>query len=317
MPRRSRNRALAVAALGLAAAAVAWPVAGFASSTGHLATAAVTDTATYTDPANDSKGPDVTTTVLSTDSTGKYTFTVSVPNRPDLSDQDAVQLFIDSDSNSSTGGQGGFEYDVAWLQGHQYLLHWDGSQFSDTGSKTFSGSYKNGTATASFLPADIGGATKFSFQLTTTGDGGSSVGDQAPNGSGRYNWPSTGSPPPPPPPPPGAPPPPPPPPGPPGSPTLIVSKYRIGTANSGKPFTVSMVVRVKETGLTVKTTVACAAKVGKKTVGIKIKGSVLSGRASCTWVIPRKSKGKSVKGSISATYQGAKIKRNFTTRVRT
>jgi hypothetical protein len=314
MPRRSRNRGLALAALTLAAAAVAWPVAGFASSSSHLAPAAVTATATYTDPANDSgSGPDVTTTVVSTDSTGKYTVTVSVPNRTDLSDQDAVQFFIDSDSNSSTGGQGGFEYDVVWLQGHSYLLHWDGSQFSDTGSKTYSGSYKNGVATASFVPADIAGATAFAFALTTTGDGGNSVGDQAPN-SGRYTWPPSASPPPPPPP--GGPPPPPPPPAPPGSVTLTASKFRVGTANSGKPFTVSMVIRVKQTGLTVKTTVACAAKVGTKTASVKIKGSVLSGRASCTWLIPKNSKGRQVKGSISATYQGAKVKKTFTALVR-
>jgi hypothetical protein len=313
MRRRSKNRGLAVVAVALAAAAVAWPVAGFASSSHHLAPAAVTATATYNDPANDSgDGPDVTSTAVSTDSTGKYTLTVTVPNRQDLSDQDAVQLFIDSDSNSSTGGQGGFEYDVAWLQGHTYLLHWDGSQFTDTGSKTFSGSYKAGVATASFLPSDLGGATAFAFALTSTGDGGSSVGDQAPD-SGRYTWPPSS--PPPPPPPPGGPPPPPPPPGPPGSVTLTASKFRVGAAHSGHPFTVSMVVRVKQTGLTVKTTVACAAKVGTKTASIKVKGSVLSGRASCTWLVPKNSKGRQVKGSITAAYQGAKVKKTFTTRV--
>jgi len=67
----------------------------------------------------------------------------------------------------------------------------------------------------------------------------------------------------------------------------------------------------------VKTLVTCAAKVGTKTAKVKVKGSVLSGRASCTWLIPRDSKGKQVKGSITATYQGAKVKKTFSPRVRT
>jgi hypothetical protein len=97
--------------------------------------------------------------------------------------------------------------------------------------------------------------------------------------------------------------------------TLQATKFTVGKAHAGRRFTVSMVVRVAETGLSVKTTVSCTAKVAGKTVRVAGKGSVLSGRASCTWALPKNTRGKQLKGSITANYQGVKLKRSFSTRV--
>ncbi len=85
----------------------------------------------------------------------------------------------------------------------------------------------------------------------------------------------------------------------------------VGKAHSGATFTVSMVVKVSSTGIAVKTTVTCAAKLSGKTLKASKKGSVQSGKATCSWKIPKKSKGKQLKGSITASYKGAKITRSF------
>jgi hypothetical protein len=317
MPGSRRQRLVLAAALGAAAACAAWPVAGTASPLQALVSAAgAAASSTYADPTGDSgNAPDVTNVVVATDDAGKFTFTVSVPNRASLSDQDGVQLFLDTDTNSSTGDPGGFEYDVAWLQGHAYLFHWDGSQFASVQATSFSGSSTGATETASVAPSDLGGATTFAFVLTTTGDGGSSIGDRAPDGVARWTWPpSSSSPPPPPTPPPtGSPPPS-------GSPPpaglkLAASKLAVGKPHAGRLFTVSMVVRDAASKLTVKTAVSCSLKLAGKPLRVSRKGSLVSGRASCKWLLPRKTQGKALKGTITARYLGAKVSRSFSRRV--
>jgi len=303
---------IAVAATATAVA-VLWPVVGAASPS------RTADSATYTDPSGDASngGPDVTTVSVSDDSSGKITVSISVPNRGSLTDSDGILAYFDTDRNPGTGGNG-FEYEVGWIQGQTLFMPWDGSNFTPTKPGSFKGSYSNGTATFSVDKADFGGSTAFDFFVSTTGDTGDSTSDRAPD-SGNYGFPSGGtsgggSQPPPPP---GQPPPPPPPGGGKGgSGKLTAAKFRVGTAHAGKRFTASMVVSVTATKLTVKTVVSCAAKLSGKALKVSRKGSVLSGRASCTWAVPRNSKGKQLKGSITANYQGAKITKSFSTRVR-
>jgi hypothetical protein len=308
MSRKSKVTALIAAAVAAAALGVAWPLVGLASSGQTAATLASN---TFTDTSGDSgDGPDITTVQVSDDSSGKISFAATIANRTVLGDVDAVQAFFDTDKNSGTGGNGGFEYEVAWITNHQELDKWDGSQFATVSPapKSFSASFKNGQATFSIDKADFGGSATFNLIATTTGDTGDSTADRAPNGSAVWTYPSSSNPPPPPPPPPGSPPPPPPPPG---GVTLIVTGFSVGKPHSGKPFTVAEVVRVKQTGVAVKTKVTCSAKLAGKTIKPTKQGSVFSGRASCTWKLPKNTKGKSLKGSITAAYQGAKIKKTF------
>jgi hypothetical protein len=296
----SRARGLIAVAVVAAALGILWPVVGSASPN-HTKT--VVGSATFTDPTGDSgDGPDVTTVALSDDAT-KFTFAATIANRPTLTDSDAVQAFLDTDTNSGTGGNGGFEYEVAWIQGQQLLLKWDGSQFAEDKAASFSASYTNGTATFSISKGDLG-ARAFAFIVATTGDTGDTVADRAPDGADRWVYP-TG----PPPSPPGPPPPPPP------GLVLKATKFTVGKPHAGRRFTVSMVVTVASTRLSVRTSVSCSAKLAGKTVRVAGKGSVLSGRASCTWALPKNTKGKQLKGSITATYLGAKVTRTFSARV--
>jgi hypothetical protein len=308
MGTRSRVRGLTAVVAAAAILAVVWPVVGTASPSHTSAVAA--GSATFTDPTGDSgDGPDVTTVAVSNDSTGKITVAATIANRPALTDADAVTAFFDTDGNSGTGGSGGFEYEVAWIEGHQLLLKWDGSQFADDGASSFSASYTSGTATFSISKNDLGGVTAFSFIVATTGDNGDTTADRAPDGAGTWIYSAGGSSQPPPPP--GSTPPPPPPPG-----TLKSTKFTVGKPHAGRRFTVSMVVSVAATGVAVKTAVSCSAKLAGKTVRVVGKGSVQRGRASCTWALPRRTQGKQLRGSIIAAYQGATVRRSFSAPVR-
>ncbi len=304
MGKKSRITGLIAVAALAAAVAILWPVVGTASPK-----TAVAGSGTFTDASGDAgDGPDVTTVTVSDDSAGKIGFTAVVGNRTSLSDADAIQAFFDTDKNGGTGSNG-YEYEVAWIQGQQLLMHWDGSQFAVQKPTSFTASYSDGKATFGISKDDFGGVTTFSFIVTTTGDTGDSTADRAPDGSAVWTYPSGASTgPPPPPPPPGSPPPPP-------AGKLTAKKLTVSSPHAGKRFSVSMVVSVTATGLGVKTAVACSARIAGKAVPVKTKGSVQSGRAVCTWTLPKNTKGKQLKGSITATYQGAKIRRSFSKRV--
>jgi hypothetical protein len=283
---------------------IVWPLVA-SGRTGR-----VLDSRTFTDPTGDNRvgGPDITTVDVSDDSSGKISFTANIANRPALTDVDAVQAFFDTDKNAGTGASGGYEYEVAWISGHQELDKWDGAQFATVSPapKSFTAAYANGQATFSVDKADFGGSAEFDLLVTTTGDNGDSISDRGPDG-GDWGYPTGGT---------VAPPPPPPPPPPPvGGGKLIATGFIVAKPHSGRPFTVSMVVRVAQTGIAVKTAVSCSATLAGKRLNVSKKGSVRSGRASCTWKLPKKTKGKQLKGSITATYQGAKIRKTFSKKV--
>src|SRR5262245_46664328 len=272
MAGKGRVAGLLAVAAAAALLGVLWPLGAAGQTAQTLASR------TFTDRAGDNRvdGPDITKVDVSDDSSGKITFVATIANRPTLTDVDAVQAFFDTDRNTGTGGNGGFDYEVAWITGHQELDKWDGSQFATQSPPgSFSASYKDGQATFSIGKDDFGGSTAFDLVVTTTGDTGDSTSDRGPDG-GTWGYPTGGTvapPPPPPPPPPGAPPPPPP-----GGVTLVAIGFTVAKPHSGRPFTVAMVVRVKQTGIAVKTTVSCSATLAGKRLKASKKGSVFSGR---------------------------------------
>jgi len=102
MGRRARIIGLIAVAALAAALAILWPVVGSASPKVAAASS------TYTDASGDATngGPDITTVAVSNDSSGKITFTVTIGNRPALTDVDAIQAFFDTDKNAGTGASG-------------------------------------------------------------------------------------------------------------------------------------------------------------------------------------------------------------------
>ena len=84
------------------------------------------NSAQFTDPTGDSgSAPDVTTVKVANDNAGALSFTVAVPNRTNLSDQDAITVELDTDQNAGTGSPNGTEYKIAWLIGQVRIYHWN------------------------------------------------------------------------------------------------------------------------------------------------------------------------------------------------
>jgi len=87
-----------MACVALPAAAVAEPLAPASSS------AVAANSVTFNDSTGeDPQGPDITTIVVSNNDAGIISFQINVPNRPQLTPDMAIILFVDSDSNASTG----------------------------------------------------------------------------------------------------------------------------------------------------------------------------------------------------------------------
>jgi hypothetical protein len=282
-------------------------VAAVAGVLAEVASSRVTASSTYSDPAGDGKsGPDVTSVAVSDDGS-KITFTATIGNRASLTDEDAVQAFFDTDKNVATGG-GSYEYEVAWVSGHELLMHWDGSAFSPISAAGFTGSYQDGKASFVVSSAEFGGSTSFAFIVTTTGNTGGSLSDRAPD-SKTWIYPS-GSPAPagsPPALPPGAPP---------ATPKLATVKPKLAPAVAGRPFTVTMVVTDAATKKGVNGQLACQAKLGRGSLAVSKRSIASSGKALCTWRLPASAKGKKVTGSMTVAFAGARATRTFSATVR-
>jgi hypothetical protein len=98
---------------------------------------------------------------------------------------------------------------------------------------------------------------------------------------------------------------------------LSASKPKLSRATAGKPFTASMLVTNADTRTAVKGQVTCQGKLSGKSIGARSHSSSSSGgRSSCTWQLPATAHNKQLKGSITVRFQGAKISRAFSTKVK-
>ena len=90
---------------------------------------------TYTDSTGeDPQAPDITTIVVSNNDAGIISFQINIPNRPTLTPDMGIFLFIDSDANAATGDPDnlGAEYVIQSLGGEIILFKWDGTDFVGT-----------------------------------------------------------------------------------------------------------------------------------------------------------------------------------------
>jgi lysophospholipase L1-like esterase len=106
------------------------------------------------------------------------------------------------------------------------------------------------------------------------------------------------------------------PPPPPSAVTLKAGKPKLSRATAGKPFTAWMLVTNAATGKGVKGQVACRGQLSGKSVRAKRHSSSSSGRSTCTWQLPAAAHNKQFRGSITSTFQGAKVRRSFSTKVK-
>lgn len=106
------------------------------------------------------------------------------------------------------------------------------------------------------------------------------------------------------------------PPPPPSPLRLRAGKPKLSRATAGKLFTASMLVTNANTGAKVRGQVTCRGKLSGKALRARIHSSSNSGRSTCTWQLPAAAHNKRLRGSITSRFQGARVSRSFSTKVK-
>ena len=262
------NKALLVALGALAFASPAYADQNYTDATGE-----------------DAASADITTIAVANSPAARtLTFKVQIGNMPTLEENALLVVFIDSDRNATTGGNG-FEYAfIADGTGYE-LDKWDGTKYAVVNAFTAQVSFNAGLFTAAFDPVSVGAPKAFDFAVVTFRgpDPNNPAVDVAPDGSGIYTY------------------------------TPVVAAPVVKPSVKGSTVTVTPVpkagTRVHVGPLAVKlsdgTSVSatgskCTATVG----GAKLKGT---GAGGCTFALPKKAKGKRLVVTVSGHYGGSTL----------
>jgi len=258
-------------------------------------------------PPADANAPAITSITVSNDDNGKLTFVIGIPNRPALTNDMDISIFLDTDQNMQTGAAdfGGAEYAIDLSENSVDLAKWNGSDlvWVHPSPASLVYSYTNG-ATITVDAADLAaGLTGFNFYVAAaSGIGGTPSDPDFSNahvnfapamGHGMFNYPIKITP-------------------------LAISAagFKTSAAVAGSAFTASMAVTsTRPDALTAGATVACSAKVGGKQLAAKTKGFA-NGRAICTWQIPKTARGKKITGSVTVSVQNLQASKAFSVTVR-
>lgn len=249
---------------------------------------------TFNDSTGETAGSaDISTVAVSNNATaGTITFVVA-SNMTTLEANSEFDIYIDADSNTSTGLTGaGFDYVLGLDPGGWFFGQWNGSAFASVNSVTDPAVFfSNGTFTFTLNTSDFGSPAAFNFAvLTLRGpDPNNPITDLAPD-SGEWTYTLTAAPPPAPTPAPAP------------TPTPVVATVSSvalvtsATPKAGKPFTASLKVNLS-TGISAKATgLKCTAKLAGKA----FKGS---GTGGCTIHLPKTAKGKSLVVHATGKYK--------------
>ncbi len=302
--------------LAIAVAIVALPaVASGALPTGKATPAILNaNSTTFTDSTGeDPAAPDITTIVVSNDDAGIVTFKINISNRPQLGQDMYMIMFVDSDTNTSTGAPelAGADYAFELIRGEINLFKWDGTgftrRFGDPSAVTLSFAYQAGI-TVRISAAELGNTAKFNFvvevdsgividPVTGAPDFTNAKSDVAPGGgAGLYPYIVTIA-----------------------KPTLLVRRFTTTPAAApaaGKPFTMRLVASRSDTGAVIQNgRVTCVGRAGTTRLRAQL-ARVTGGAAVCTWLIPKGAKGKTFRGSVAVSFEGLNASRSISRRIR-
>ncbi len=274
--------AVAAAATGIAVA----PAALSAEST-------VNSPVTFTDPAGDSgTAADITSVATSNDTTGTYTWDVTLA--APLSASQGLVLVLDSDNDRSTGvAPLGADYEIGYYHGIPILLKSSDASYSMVPAPTLSITSSATHVIVKIRRTDIGGSTQFNFWVATVTDNGSAdEGDQAPDSLVGWNYKEQFE--------------------------LLLQTTRPGVAVANKTWTYGIEVERTDTNQAVGSegTIHCAAT--GRGVAIPVishafvsTGGGASSFAVCNVHVPARLKNKVVHGTISVAYGGKSISHSF------
>jgi hypothetical protein len=255
----------------------------------------------------DSAAPDITSVVVSNDDAGLITFKIAISNRPTLTPDMTVLLYVDTDQNTATGDatSGGSEYAIELDPGSVALFQWNGTDFVSAASQssvTFA--YDATGATIRASASDLGKTKAFNFfAIAVSGIAVDASGnpdfsnvhaDAAPDaGHGSFAYQVLTK--------------------------LTLSVVAFSTvpkpARVGKNFVAGLAANESDTNGPVQGgTVACSATIGTKHL---VAGAhrVANGIAACSWKIPKTAKGKTIRGTVTLTVQGVKVARSFAVKI--
>jgi hypothetical protein len=299
---RSGSALVLATALLAAAAVVAMPTSALARTV-----QATSNSKTFTDSTGeDPNAPDITTIGVSNDNAGLITFKVNISNRPTLTDDMVVLLFLDTDRKASTGDSQsqGADYVLQLDPSGVALFKWNGSDFKTAPSQssvTFG--YGSAGATIHASARDLGNTKAFNFNadvvsgITTDAMGNPDFTnvheDFAPDpGHGLFAYQVL------------------------THLTLSIKAFTTGPspAKAGKKFAASLAATESDTNGPVEAgTVACSATVGGRHLPATAH-RVTNGVASCSWSLPHGATG-TLRGTVSLTVQGTTVVRTFAVKV--
>ena len=254
----------------------------------------------------DAAAPDITSIAVSNDDAGLITFQVNISNRPALTPDMFLLVFLDTDQKPSTGDPDslGADYAIDLEPGSVGLFQWNGTNFIQAPSQTsLTFAYASTGATIHVSAADLGRAKGISFGVEA-------VSGVAVDAAGNPNFDNvhvdlaT-------------------------DPTHGFYSYQVLTKlvltvtalttspkppKAGRTFSVSLAATENDTKGPVRSgAVVCPATLaGKRAVAVT--HVVANGIATCVWRIPKTAKGRIMRGSITLTLQGAHVTRPFTAR---
>ena len=263
---------------------------------------------TFPDSAGeDANAPDVTSIVVSNDDAGNITFQINISNRPALTSDMFLVVFLNTDQNPATGSPEllGSDYYIELDPGSVGLFQWNGSDFAPASSQaTLTYSYTSAGATIRISASDLGKTKGLSFGMfAASGVVIDAAGnpdftnlhiDAAPDpGHGFFTYQILTK--------------------------LILSVTAYTTApkpaQAGKPFSATLAANENDLAGPVKAgTVTCAATIAFKRISAATH-LLTNGVASCVWRIPAAAKGKVLRGTITLTVRGVKVTRSFSSAI--
>lgn len=253
----------------------------------------------------DAAAPDITSIDVSNDDAANLTFKVNVSNRPALTSDMLMFIFMNTDQNVSTGDPqlGGADYVVQLEPGSVSLFQWSGSDYGPAQSQSsLTYSYDATGATIHINASDLGNTRSLGFLtilesgVVTDAQGNlddtNAHFDVAPDpGHGMYSYALK------------------------VQITLKQTAFTTTQAKAGARFSASLAASESDTGAAITSgTVTCKGVVG----GVRVAAthSLRNGVATCNWKLPKTAKGKLFHGSVTVSSQGATLGKNFAVRVR-
>jgi hypothetical protein len=289
--------------ISLATAALVALPSGALGSASHAAT----NSQSFPDSTGeDANAPDVTGIDVANDDAGLITFHIKISNRPALTPDMVIVMWMDTDGNLSTGDLdfGGADYSIELDPGSVGLFKWNGTTYDPAQSQTsVTYNYDATGATITASAADLGGARVVNFVVAAVSgitidpqgnpDFTTAHIDFAPDsGHGLYKYNVI------------------------AKLTLTATAFTTAPkpAKAGKKLTASVAVNESDTnGPVTSATVACVGTI--KGVRVAATHTLTNGIASCSWKLPAKSKGKTFLGKISVTVRGTTLTKSFSARI--